>query len=170
MNHRVNRTLRLCRHLFHYSLTMLSVFGYAASDALRAEGSLNAGLLDQRLGLEWIKENIEYFGGDPDNITIFGESEGALTVGLHALAYGGQNQAPFNKAVMQSGGPTGNFGITGNISAVHSQAIAQRTNCTSSNTTSVETLACLRNIPMQQLLDVVIQYEAEVNPLGLHVL
>lgn len=54
----------------------LGAFGFAASEALGQEGSLNAGLLDQRLALDWVKANIATFGGDPDNITIHGQSSG----------------------------------------------------------------------------------------------
>jgi len=54
----------------------LGVFGFAMSEALGREGSLNAGLLDQRLALDWVKANIATFGGDPDNITIHGQSSG----------------------------------------------------------------------------------------------
>lgn len=67
----------------------VGVFGFAASPALNATDSLNAGLLDQRLAIEWIRDHIETYGGDPDNVTIFGESDGATGVGLQITAYGG---------------------------------------------------------------------------------
>jgi carboxylesterase type B len=63
----------------------VNIFGFADSDALRSSKSLNAGLRDQRLALEWVKENIEYFGGNPDRVTIFGQSSGG-TYTLHVSA------------------------------------------------------------------------------------
>ena len=54
----------------------LGAFGFAASEALRAEGSENLGLRDQRLAIEWTRDNIAAFGGDPDRITIHGQSSG----------------------------------------------------------------------------------------------
>lgn len=52
------------------------VFGFAKSDALQNEGSENAGLRDQRLAIEWVRDNIAEFGGDPEQITIAGQSSG----------------------------------------------------------------------------------------------
>ena len=60
----------------------------------------NAGLRDQSLALEWVHDNIKYFGGDSDSITIFGESAGALSVSLHVIAP--HSQKNFKRAIIQS--------------------------------------------------------------------
>jgi para-nitrobenzyl esterase len=84
----------------------LGVFGFFAHDGLLAEGtsSGNQGLWDQQLALRWVQENIAAFGGDPDNVTIFGESAGSLDVCLHVAAPG--SRGLFHRAISQSGGCT----------------------------------------------------------------
>ncbi|HTZ90539.1 MAG TPA: carboxylesterase family protein [Alloacidobacterium sp.] len=92
----------------------LGVFGYLALPQLTAESSHhssgNYGLLDQIAALHWVRDNIDRFGGDRGNITVFGESAGALsTVELMAspLARG-----LFQQAIMQSGYMVSNMELT----------------------------------------------------------
>ncbi|KAK9427064.1 Alpha/Beta hydrolase protein [Lipomyces doorenjongii] len=54
----------------------LNMFGFADLPSLRQEGSLNSALHGQRLALEWIQHNIMHFGGEPNQVAIFGESDG----------------------------------------------------------------------------------------------
>jgi para-nitrobenzyl esterase len=79
--------------------------GWFAHPALTAEnpGGLlgNYGLMDQIKALEWVRDNIKAFGGDPKNLTIFGESAGAISVNYLMLAP--QAKGLFAKAVSESG-------------------------------------------------------------------
>ncbi len=63
--------------------------------------SQNLGLLDQKMALKWVHENIAGFGGDPDNVTIWGESAGAGSCTLLPLLEG--SQAYFKRVIAQSG-------------------------------------------------------------------
>ncbi|MBB4962331.1 carboxylesterase/lipase family protein [Micromonospora polyrhachis] len=65
------------------------------------DGNVNLALLDQIAALHWVRENITAFGGDPDNVTIFGESSGAMSVG--ALLTMPAAHGLFQRAIMQSG-------------------------------------------------------------------
>jgi para-nitrobenzyl esterase len=92
----------------------LGIFGYLALPQLTAESPHhsfgNYGLLDQMAALRWVRDNIERFGCDRENITVFGESAGALsTIELMAspLARG-----LFHKAIMQSGYMVSNMELT----------------------------------------------------------
>ncbi|KXS11919.1 alpha/beta-hydrolase [Gonapodya prolifera JEL478] len=80
----------------------LGLFGFLASSELMKSGSVNVGLLDQRAALDWIQRHIKAFGGDPDRVTISGESSGGASVLAHMLWKGGEAKPPFRAAILQS--------------------------------------------------------------------
>ncbi|KAI1105192.1 carboxylesterase family protein [Jackrogersella minutella] len=127
----------------------LGFFGFSQSNALEFEGSENAGLRDQRLAIEWARDNIEYFGGDPTKITISGQSSGGLAVGMQIMAFGGSKPAPFQRSVSES--QTLEPGITGNFTINAFQAVVDYVGCNTSALHSAETVACLRGLNMSAL-------------------
>lgn len=88
----------------------LGVFGWLSHPALRAsaagpeDASGNFGTLDMIRGLEWVRENIAAFGGNPDRVTIFGESAGGVNV--FSLLVSPRARGLFHGAISQSGSPT----------------------------------------------------------------
>ncbi|RDW79619.1 hypothetical protein BP6252_04257 [Coleophoma cylindrospora] len=80
----------------------VSAWGFLASEKVREDGALNAGLLDQRLAMEWAQKYIHLFGGDPDHVVIHGVSAGAGSVALHLTAYGGRDDKLFVGAIGES--------------------------------------------------------------------
>ncbi|XP_038219763.1 esterase FE4-like [Zerene cesonia] len=77
----------------------LGILGFLCLDTEDIPG--NAGMKDQVAALRWVQNNISNFGGDPDNVTIFGESAGAASVSAHLVSP--MTKGLFKRAIMQSG-------------------------------------------------------------------
>ncbi len=84
----------------------LGIFGFFPHPGLVAEGSKagNQALWDQRFAMQWVQANVAKFGGDPQNVTIFGESAGAYNVCLHVAS--APKPPLFEHAISESGGCT----------------------------------------------------------------
>ncbi|KAF9884865.1 hypothetical protein FE257_001208 [Aspergillus nanangensis] len=82
----------------------LGAFGFLAGEALKGNGSYHAGFLDQRAALSWVQSYIRLLGGDPDNVSAWGQSAGSGSILYHLLAEGGTLPPLFNKAFFQSPG------------------------------------------------------------------
>lgn len=127
----------------------LGPLGFLALPELKEEdpqGSYgNYGILDQILALKWVQENISAFGGDPQRVTIFGESAGGMSVcTLLALPEARQY---FQGAIIESGGCTA-VGEEGR-SFAQGVSFAERLGCKSPG---AERLRCLRATPLEELL------------------
>ncbi|EME77640.1 uncharacterized protein MYCFIDRAFT_191094 [Pseudocercospora fijiensis CIRAD86] len=82
----------------------LGAFGWLSGPTFQQNGTANAAFYDQRLAIEWVKQNIKKFGGDPNRITLIGESAGGGSIMHQITAFGGQKPIAFQQAILQSPG------------------------------------------------------------------
>jgi carboxylesterase 2 len=123
---------------------LITVFGFSNSPEIPF-GQQNSGLLDQRFALQWARSNIKAFGGDPDKITIFGESAGGESV--KQLLANPPSPLPFRGAIMESQ----QAGLVGD-GKLNYENVLTHFGCT--------TLECIRAVPGTDI-------QAYVNSAGL---
>lgn len=132
----------------------LHAWGFMWGSAIESEGAGNLGFRDQRLALQWVHENIEAFGGDPEKVTIWGQSGGSRSVASQLTAYGGRDDSLFRGAVMESGtGFLTDFAESGELPVTWDEAYAsllEKVGCESDD----DSLHCLRQVPSLELAQV----------------
>ena len=128
-------------------------FGFLPGAEILADGSANLGLLDQRLGLQWVADNIAAFGGDPNKVTIWGESAGAISVLDQMVLYDGDNSYKgnplFRGGIMNSGSIVPADAVDCPKGQVVYDTVVAAAGCSS----SADTLSCLRTTPYEKLLN-----------------
>jgi para-nitrobenzyl esterase len=125
----------------------LGVFGFLATTDLAKEANGaagNYGLQDMVAALQWVKANIGNFGGDPDNVTIFGESAGSFAVST--LMASPAARGLFHKAIGESGAAFAGTPLTGSLEAEEKKDDEWVTSL------GIHTLAELRALPAEKIL------------------
>ncbi|XP_054609115.1 acetylcholinesterase [Dunckerocampus dactyliophorus] len=127
----------------------IGAFGFLALDG-SSEAPGNVGLLDQRMALQWVQDNIHHFGGNPKQVTIFGESAGGASVGFHLLSP--DSRPLFTRAILQSGVPNTPWATVSPAEARRrATLLAKLVGCNGGNDT--ELVDCLRTKTPQELID-----------------
>jgi carboxylesterase type B len=148
-------------------------FGFMANNDWGLEG--NMGILDQQAAMRWVRDNIAHFGGDPDKVMLFGESAGAMSVGIHQIAKG--SEGLFRSSLMESNPygllyrdlvePAGVVlatpppgvtppevlavaGITPGSAANNAEILANATSC--KGTAAADMIACLRTLGTAEIM------------------
>lgn len=127
----------------------LGALGFMAHPAVAAAStsktSGNYGLMDQILALEWVRDNIEKFGGDPNNVMVFGESAGAVNTSL--LLTAPTAKGLFHRAGIQSGSPVASPYLVGEN---FGKSFASRMGCATG--TLEQQLQCLKAVPIAKIV------------------
>lgn len=146
----INYRLGALGFLAHPALSAEAVDPDTDNDLDHAPSSGNYGIMDQQLALRWVERNIEAFGGDPHNVTIFGESAGGLSTFSNLVSP--RARGLFEKAIVESGAYRLNLPSLATAEA-QGTAFATAAGCTD------QTAACLRSLTVAQVL-------AKENPAG----
>ncbi|XP_070541618.1 crystal protein-like [Ptychodera flava] len=154
------------RYLVNYTNVILAEFNYrigALGFLVTGEGegaaTGNYAIRDQRFALQWIRENIAAFGGDPNSVTIFGESSGAESVSIHLISE--KSSDLFNRAIIQShpfGLPYRRFADAVVLGAI----FAKHLNCSPGDT------ECMKTKTVEEILQAQTESATKIiNPLRL---
>lgn len=130
----------------------VGILGFLSTEDDNLPG--NYGMKDQVLALKWVKNNIEKFGGDPNKVTIFGESAGGVSVGLHLLSP--LSKGLFHKAILESGTPLCRWGVSPpGLAKRRAASLSTISGCPED---SKQLAKCLRNMPSELIVNLLYNF------------
>jgi carboxylesterase type B len=136
----------------------LNIFGFPNARGL-ADGHQNLGFLDQRAALEWVRDNIAAFGGDPHRITMWGQSAGSIAADIQAYAF---YQDPIAQAYFMQSGTAFNFLPPKDPSYSNFSFVARQFGCEApcgdDDDDGAAELDCMRQVPFAQIVNFIGQY------------
>ncbi|EME78388.1 uncharacterized protein MYCFIDRAFT_167763, partial [Pseudocercospora fijiensis CIRAD86] len=138
----------------------LNIFGFPGAQGLEDQ---NLGLLDQRAAVEWIKENIAAFGGDPEQMIIFGQSAGAGSVDFYNYAY---PKDPIVKGLIMESG-TALLPIGGDSTGINFTFVATQLGYSGSSSDSAAVLSYMRSLDASKIENFVANYSDSGSSPGL---
>lgn len=114
----------------------------------------NLGLLDQRLAMEWVRDNIEKFGRDPKRITLLGQSAGAMPADYYSYAYASD---PIANGIIAQSGTSHSFGLPypESVAAESWYAVTAAVGCGDLSTKPAAILKCMRSVKFDDILNAV---------------
>jgi carboxylesterase type B len=133
-------------HFLTYTSYRLNIFGFSGAPGLPQ----NVALLDQRMAVEWVHRNIAGFGGDPDRITIFGQSAGGASVDYYSYAW---KAKPLVAGLISHSGTALSFvPNTPSQTASYFYHVAETLDCGNADSDSNEVVKCLRKKSWEEVV------------------
>ena len=132
---------------FNYRLSLLGFLSTAEDN-----WSGNYGLWDQHMAIKWVSKHIESFGGDPQRVTIFGESAGGASAVYQAMYEG--NAGLFQRIVSQSGSANAPWAYDINPTEMYYK-FANKSGCLDKPTAKIKVIECLRNLSVIEITELV---------------
>ncbi|KAK2608316.1 hypothetical protein N8I77_006934 [Diaporthe amygdali] len=140
-----------------------NLFGFPGLEPSVANVAPNAGLLDQRLAIEWARDNVAAFGGDPTRITLFGQSAGSTSISTYGYAYASD---PIAHGLITQSGTADGFGVPSPNSTASFLALSTLLGCNATSSDLSTAVACIRAQPADAVLAASASVPATASALG----